>query len=286
MPLDKENIIAFERLFPGILMDFSKNLPYGTWVNSSTFRFHSTINKTLLVQFPAQDTMNIELEANISVRLIELPTNNAVRLHYRLENGASLQHLCLRSQSQSDFELQSLARLQHLTCGLGSEPTVHQNGVHLHGPHAELLWNECFVVKNDTSISTQIQIEHHAPHTLSFCQVRSCLYDASKFRFKGDVTVHPQAYDTQTAQNNLNYILSPHARVQSDPRLHIYNKKVQATHGSATQPIDTEALFYLQSRGLAPQTAQKLFLNGFLRETYLSFSDWIAPIDSLLEKDS
>ena len=51
--------------------------------------------------------------------------------------------------------------------------------------------------------------------------------------------------------------------MNANPQLEIYAEDVKCSHGSTTGQIDTEALFYLRSRGLSRDEANRLILNGF-----------------------
>ena len=54
--------------------------------------------------------------------------------------------------------------------------------------------------------------------------------------------------------------------MNSNPQLEIYADDVKCSHGSTTGALDTESLFYLQSRGLDSITAKSLLIHGFITE--------------------
>ena len=61
-------------------------------------------------------------------------------------------------------------------------------------------------------------------------------------------------------------MLSSTATVHSNPQLEIYNNDVKCSHGSTTGQLDSEMLFYLQSRGINLERAKMMLLSGFLNE--------------------
>jgi Fe-S cluster assembly protein SufD len=63
-----------------------------------------------------------------------------------------------------------------------------------------------------------------------------------------------------------NLLLSDEAEATSAPGLEIEADDVRCTHGATTGQIDEEELFYLLSRGIPRNEAQKLFVDGFLQE--------------------
>ncbi len=67
-------------------------------------------------------------------------------------------------------------------------------------------------------------------------------------------------------QTNRNLLLSDHAKADSDPVLEILTADVaKCGHAATVGPVDLEALFYLQSRGLEYRTALQLLVAGFFQ---------------------
>ncbi len=65
-------------------------------------------------------------------------------------------------------------------------------------------------------------------------------------------------------------LLSGDAHIDALPDMAIdYSNEVKATHSAATSPIDQEALFYLESRGLEEKQAKKMFITAFISK-YMS----------------
>ncbi|MDR2396748.1 MAG: SufD family Fe-S cluster assembly protein [Puniceicoccales bacterium] len=262
---------------------------YGTWSKTQDtlhFSFHSLITSDTIFYFqspPSFSQLTISIPNNATVAVLEAPSRRIQQ--YILGEHASLQHISQAQDSNLQFTLQTGSQLNHWTHGVYSTNCKENVSIRLLGLHSHADWRECFLCKNNVHAETCIKIEHEAPYTYSNCCVRSILDDMSQFKFQGDITVQTAASHSQTTQNNLNYLLSPQAHVLSSPRLQIYNKHVVATHGCATQPIDLTTLFYLQTRGLTHTQAQKLFLVGFLRETYLHLPQWTDSMDILLEQN-
>ena len=109
-----------------------------------------------------------------------------------------------------------------------------------------------------------IEINHLAPQPHSNCCVKAILEQASKLQFVGNVYIQKEAEEAVAHQRNLNHILDPDSRVISLPNLHVFNRKIEASHGTATQPIPEETLFYLRSRGLSLEQAKQVYFDSFL----------------------
>ena len=61
-------------------------------------------------------------------------------------------------------------------------------------------------------------------------------------------------------------ILSENSEFNSKPELEIYADDVKCSHGSTTGNIDENSIFYLMSRGLTRDQANKMIVEGFLNE--------------------
>jgi Fe-S cluster assembly protein SufD len=48
--------------------------------------------------------------------------------------------------------------------------------------------------------------------------------------------------------------------------LEIENNDVRCTHGATVAPVDPQHLFYLESRGIPPDTALRMLVLGFFGE--------------------
>jgi Fe-S cluster assembly protein SufD len=81
--------------------------------------------------------------------------------------------------------------------------------------------------------------------------------------FNGKILVRPGAQLTDSAQQTRTLLLSDKARVDAKPQLEIFADDVKCAHGAAIGQLDPEQLFYLQSRGLATQSARNLLTYAF-----------------------
>jgi Fe-S cluster assembly protein SufD len=81
--------------------------------------------------------------------------------------------------------------------------------------------------------------------------------------FNGQVMVRPGAQKTDSAQSSRNLLLSGKAQVDTQPQLEIFADDVKCTHGATVGQLDSEEVFYLQSRGLPETVARKLLTYAF-----------------------
>jgi Fe-S cluster assembly protein SufD len=108
--------------------------------------------------------------------------------------------------------------------------------------------------------------DHIGPRTVSDVQIKSALAGAAKSVYYGVTRVEETAKGADAAQANRNLLLSGRAKADSDPVLEILTSDVvRCGHGATVGPVDREALFYLQSRGLDERQSLQLLVAGFFR---------------------
>jgi Fe-S cluster assembly protein SufD len=106
--------------------------------------------------------------------------------------------------------------------------------------------------------------DHIGPRTTSYVEVKSALAGASRQAYYGVTRVGADAVGADADQTNRNLLLSGDAKADSDPVLEILTANVvRCGHHAAVGPVDQEALFYLQSRGLDVRAALQLLVAGF-----------------------
>lgn len=108
--------------------------------------------------------------------------------------------------------------------------------------------------------------DHMAPHAHSDLLYKGALDGRARGIFRGIIRVHEGAQRTDAYQTNRNLLLSDHAVATSLPNLEIEADDVRCSHGATVGQLDSEALFYLMSRGLERGQAERLAVCGFLGE--------------------
>ena len=89
----------------------------------------------------------------------------------------------------------------------------------------------------------------------------------SRTIYSGTVIIQKGAHKCNAYQTNRNILLSEDAKADSIPNLEILsNDPVRCGHAASVGPVDEDTLFYVQSRGIPFEEAQKLVVFGFLQE--------------------
>jgi Fe-S cluster assembly protein SufD len=120
-----------------------------------------------------------------------------------------------------------------------------------------------FVVDGRRVADTHSRIEHAQPHCSSRELYKGVLDGQARGVFNGLVVVRPGAQKTDAWQMNRNLLLSREALVHSTPQLEILADDVKCKHGSTTGQLDSNALFYLRSRGVGEAEARSLLTWAF-----------------------
>ena len=107
---------------------------------------------------------------------------------------------------------------------------------------------------------------HAAPRTTSDLLFKGAVQDEAKSVYTGLIKIEHNAKGSQAYQTNRNLTLSQGAWAESVPNLDIETNDVKCSHASTVGPIDEDQLFYLESRGVRPDVAQRLVVLGFFDE--------------------
>lgn len=112
-------------------------------------------------------------------------------------------------------------------------------------------------------IDLDTQQNHHALRTTSDLLFKGALKGASRTVWQGMILVDPGAQQTDGFQANRNLLLERMARADSIPGLEIQADDVRCTHAATIGRLDEREIFYLMSRGIDRDAAQKLIVEGF-----------------------
>lgn len=136
----------------------------------------------------------------------------------------------------------------------------------LDGENIESHLNGLYFPDKKEHIDNHTIIDHLKPHCESNELYKGVLSGNSTGVFNGKVFVRPDAQKTNAFQSNANILKSDEATINSKPELEIYADDVKCSHGSTTGQLDTEALFYLRSRGIGERAARNLLIQAFLSD--------------------
>ena len=197
---------------------------------------------------------------------------NAVTQFY-LSDNSQLSHIRLQEEDDTshhigftnyNIEANSSLKSSYVTNGsLLSRNDIKINFM-AQGSYAQI--NGLSVTKENQHHDKHVIINHSNSTCQSDQLFKFVLTDDASGVFNGKVVVGEDTKATNANQSNKNLVLSPSAIMNANPQLEIYAEDVKCSHGSTTGQIDTEALFYLRSRGLSRDESNRLILNGFVSD--------------------
>ncbi|MBA2565882.1 MAG: Fe-S cluster assembly protein SufD [Gemmatimonadetes bacterium] len=120
---------------------------------------------------------------------------------------------------------------------------------------------------------------HQAPHTNSDLLFKGALWGRARSAFSGLIKVSKGAQRTDAYQKNRNLLLSAEARADSLPNLEIEADDVRCSHGATIGRADELQIFYLMSRGLTREAAERMLVLGFFEEVLARL-----PLEDLRER--
>jgi Fe-S cluster assembly protein SufD len=163
--------------------------------------------------------------------------------------------------------------LDWVVLGFGSaNGKVFQNTI-LDGEGASGKVTGAYATRGRQHLDFDTTQEHAAANCTSDLAFRGILAARSSAVWRGMIKVDPGAQQTDAFQESRNLLLSKKAHADAIPGLEILANDVRCTHAAAIAQIDAEQVFYLRSRGLKQETAERLVVEGFLAELVERFEE-------------
>mgnify|MGYP000770836328 CR=1 FL=1 len=132
------------------------------------------------------------------------------------------------------------------------------------GPHTRTSLHAMAIGSGDQHIDNFSSIVHAAEHAHSNQLFKYVLDDKATGAFEGGIEVCPGARFVEAFQTNRNILASTGARMHSKPQLLIYNDDVKCSHGATTGQLDSDAIFYMQTRGIPLEEARRMLMQAFM----------------------
>jgi Fe-S cluster assembly protein SufD len=170
-------------------------------------------------------------------------------------------------------------QIGHLASRAGRDATVVSAAVALGGSYARVRTTAALVAPGGSSRQLAVYFgsghqmhdfrtlqDHRAPRTTSDLLYKGVVANRSHSVYTGLIRVEKGAAGTNAYQTNRNLVLHEGAHADSVPNLEIEDNDVRCSHASAVGPISEDQRFYLESRGVPSQVAERLIALGFLDE--------------------
>jgi Fe-S cluster assembly protein SufD len=189
-----------------------------------------------------------------------------------LGDGASIQYLVLQQWPDDvthvathRVHLGRDARVELVVAATGAGTSKVYMEVALMGQGGSARISGLVIGDGQQHFDYQSLQDHCAPNCVSDLLVKGALRDESVSVYSGLIKIRQDAQHSDAYQANRNLLLSPHARADSSPKLEIEANDVRCTHGATMGQVDSDQMFYLQSRGFSLKEAQDTLVHGFFQ---------------------
>lgn len=155
--------------------------------------------------------------------------------------------LVVKEKQQKNIEFLPNTNLEVILTGIGAKIEV------------EGVWQG----KGDEKLEGNLKIVHCAPETVSKVNIRGVLFGKSQANFDGLIRIEKGAVNSDGFLR-ADFLLFDESKARPLPYLEILENQVKAGHAATVTRVDDDQIFYLQTRGISKDEAEKLIVDGFL----------------------
>ncbi|MBI4090923.1 MAG: SufD family Fe-S cluster assembly protein [Candidatus Komeilibacteria bacterium] len=109
-----------------------------------------------------------------------------------------------------------------------------------------------------------LSVLHTGAGSRSRVVLKGIFTDAADAMLNGTIHILPKGQQADARLEERVLLLSNEARARTIPNLEIEANDVKASHAATVSRISDDELFYLETRGLSKQRAEKMLLSSFL----------------------
>jgi Fe-S cluster assembly protein SufD len=214
------------------------------------------------------DVAVLEIQASGRDRALVVPVTEIVA-----GRAARVGHVAVQQLGLATWQLglqvarvDAEASLRTTSIGFGGDYARLRTDCRMVGRGATGELDAVYFGEGDQTLDFRTFQDHVAPDCTSNLLFKGAVGGRSRSVYTGMIRVGKEARGTNAFQTNRNVKLSDGAWAESVPNLVIENNDVRCSHASAVGPIDAEQRFYLESRGVPTDEAERLIVSGFFDE--------------------
>jgi Fe-S cluster assembly protein SufD len=240
--------------------------------------------------------VELRLESNARAVLIERHVSAAEHANFvnsavtaELAHGARLAHYRLQELNARSvlFDTLSASLAQDASYRLHGISTGAQSArstlmMRLNGERADLALAVAALGDRQQVQDAYAVVEHAAPRARTVQTFRGIAAGRARVAFNGKIVVAKGAYGTDSSQSLRGLLAGPEAEIDVRPQLEIYTDDVRCSHGATAGKLDENMLFYLLSRGLSRDSAQRLLKWAFLEDVIAQIA--VPPLRRQIEE--
>ncbi len=189
-------------------------------------------------------------------------------IHIKDNAQLSLYHLQNWDDQTVHFQFQDIrqeahSKLSAIEVAVGGRIFRNETSLNLQGRGAENKVLGVLFGESKQNFENWIVQHHTAPQTTSDIQYRGALKGESHSFFSGMVYIGKEAQQSDAYQGSKSLLLSQGAKADAIPNLEILADDVKCSHGAAVGSVDEDQKYYLQTRGVTPEMAEEIIVEGF-----------------------
>jgi Fe-S cluster assembly protein SufD len=183
---------------------------------------------------------------------------------------AALSYVSLQILNDATWSIARLAArggadsvVRTFTVGLGGDYDRVRSDVSVDGRGARSEILSAYLGNGSQVHDIRTLQDHVAGRTNSELLCQGAVAGTSRSVYSGLIRVHRGAVRSDARQTNHNLVLDEGAHADSVPNLDILENDVKCSHASTVGPIDEDQRYYIESRGVTPDVAEGLIVQGF-----------------------
>lgn len=128
-----------------------------------------------------------------------------------------------------------------------------------------------YICSGSQRVSLSTTVRHAVGGCYSSQLFKGILSGEARSNFAGRIIVDHGAEKTESYQENHNLLLSQGALAVTQPELEIYADDVKCNHGATVGYLSEDEQFYMRSRGISREEAERLQIISFLSTALVDF---------------
>lgn len=192
---------------------------------------------------------------------------------FNVAEEAKVEHVKVQLDSKYAFHrgsvkgnLKQNSTFHSFTFNLGAKVARNNIWVELPETGATAEVNGLYALRDSQHCDNFSHIHHLSERTYSHQLFKGIVDDSAHGIFTGKIVVHRDAQLVDSHQLNKNLLLSKKAHVNTRPQLEVYADDVKCAHGATIGQMSEEEVFYLESRGIPKEEAQKILCRAFAND--------------------
>ena len=246
-------------------------------------KFKKGVKKNLHIIYEGKNEKNIcirnlfDLEENSEIKVFEHFYGNSkynIVSELFAADNSKLEHYKIINQDISNSVIYHFfgnckknSKIKTVNFSFSDTPVRNEINLYLEGTNCDTTVASMGFGKKETSIcDNTVFISHQEESCKSRQIIKNALKNGAKAIFQGKIFVDSKAQKTDGYQMSNGLILSDDCEFLVKPELEIYADDVVCSHGSISGTLNEDHLFYLRSRGIPINEAQKKLIQAFYSE--------------------